>query len=636
MNIFLKKDYYYRPRWSVMTFDLILIGFIMFLSSKLIIASDVYLISTNQLIIISLITGLCYLIGYLIIRPYKGIIRHFSINDIVRFTFAHVIGSSILIILNFLDVTLYLGFDISFPYVIIIIHFFISIFSVIFSRITLKYIDKKNSNNVITGKNILIYCTGKLALLTKEAIMQDTQNRYNIVGFIDSNPIFKNRKIAGIPVFSEEIAFSKVVKNDFIEEIVIAADNNDMPSKKKKDIIDKCFQHKILIKEVPMLSDWFEGALNPAQIKEVNVEDLLGREPIILEKNRIKEGLCSKKLLVTGAAGSIGSEIVRQLINFNSSLIILVDFAESALFNIQNEIKEKSSIVEVVCIIADTRDLVRMEHIFNIYKPEIVYHASAYKHVPLMEANPYEAVRNNILSVKIISDLSVKYKVNKFIMISTDKAVKPTNIMGATKRICEIYTQALSSYVNNQTEFITTRFGNVLGSNGSVVPIFKKQIQSGGPITITHKEIIRYFMTIPEACQLVLEASFMGKGGEIYIFDMGQPVKIYDLAEKMIFLSGYIPHKDIQIKEIGLRPGEKLYEELLNDRETTIQTHNKRIMIAKTYSQSYEQINTAINELINGIYKCSERDIVLKMKEIVSDFISSNSEFESLDVNINK
>jgi FlaA1/EpsC-like NDP-sugar epimerase len=371
--------------------------------------------------------------------------------------------------------------------------------------------------------------------------------------------------------------------------------------------------------------------LEKVKIQNIKIEDLLGREPISIDINKISAGLNGKQILVTGAAGSIGSEIVRKLLLFNPAKVILVDQAESALYTFHNELLATYGNINVEIIVGNVSDQNRMRKIFENHRPEIIFHASAYKHVPLMEDHPYEAVKTNIGGTKVMADLAVEFEVKKFVMISTDKAVNPTNVMGASKRICEIYIQSLSQMKGIKTQFVTTRFGNVLGSNGSVVPLFKSQIEKGGPVKITHKDITRYFMTIPEACQLVLEAGFMGNGSEIYVFDMGSPVKIYDLAEKMIFLSGYIPHKDIKIVVTGLRPGEKLYEELLSSKENCKPTHNEKITIGKVRQYDYYEADARITDMLENLVVDTDDMIVSRMKDMVEEFISQNSKYEKLD-----
>jgi FlaA1/EpsC-like NDP-sugar epimerase len=412
-------------------------------------------------------------------------------------------------------------------------------------------------------------------------------------------------------------------------EVIVAI--NNISAIRKKRIIENCLQHKIEVKTIPPVSAWINGEFNPQSIKALRIEDLLERNPIKLSKEKISRELKNQVILITGAAGSIGSEIVRQCIPFGPKKIILIDQGETPLYEIGNELKGKN--IEIV--VADVCNTSRMERVFAHFQPSYVFHAAAYKHVPLMEDNPYEAINTNVFGTQNLANLSTKYGVKKFVFVSTDKAVNPTNIMGASKRIAEIYVQSLNAKLSletdNHTMFVTTRFGNVLGSNGSVIPLFKKQIEAGGPVTVTHPEITRFFMTIPEACQLVLEAGVMGKGGEIYIFDMGESVKIVDLARKMIRLSGFEEGKDIKIKFTGLRPGEKLKEELLSDKENTIGTHNPKIMVAKVPEYNYLEVNDLISDLYKDKDVLKNRMLVKTMKRIVPEYISNNSVYEELD-----
>ncbi len=422
---------------------------------------------------------------------------------------------------------------------------------------------------------------------------------------------------------------NEIFKNPFNAELVIAL--NELSPIRKKRIIEHCLQHKISVKTIPPVSAWINGEFNLQSIKAIKIEDLLEREPIKLRKNKISNELKDQVILITGAAGSIGSEIVRQCLSFKPKLVVLVDQGETPLYEIENELSAQN--IEI--IVGDVRNVSRMEKIFEHFKPSYVFHAAAYKHVPLMEGNPYEAINTNVFGTQNIANLSAKYQVKKFVFVSTDKAVNPTNIMGASKRIAEIYVQSLNAKLrlesDHHTMYITTRFGNVLGSNGSVIPLFKKQIEEGGPVTVTHPEITRYFMTIPEACQLVLEAGVMGNGGEIYIFDMGESIKIIDLAHKMINLSGFEVDKDIKITFTGLRPGEKLREELLNDNENTIGTHNPKIMIARVPEYNYLEVNNIINKLYNQKDSLKNDTLVKTMKKIVPEYISNNSIYEKLD-----
>ena len=418
------------------------------------------------------------------------------------------------------------------------------------------------------------------------------------------------------------------------EGIIIA--DKSLSSEDQLAIIDQCLEFNYKVFTVPKITDWENQKEISKKVKNIQIEDLLERKPIVLDNQSISQQLEGKTVLITGAAGSIGSEIVRQVLEFSPKEIIILDQAETPLHHLSLELEKNGFDSKLHCVIADIRDKEVMKRVFKLYKPQVVYHAAAYKHVPLMEENPSQAILNNIEGTKNIADLASHYKVNNFVMISTDKAVNPSNVMGASKRIAEKYVQSLhlkslKDNGTNGTKFITTRFGNVLGSNGSVVPLFSSQIAKGGPVTITHKDIIRYFMTIPEACQLVLEAGSMGNGGEIYIFDMGKPVKIIDLARKMIKLAGFIPEQDIEIKIVGLRPGEKLYEELLNDNSKTLPTHHEKIMIAQEIQDEFEDLHADINELIGIANFFDNDDIVAKMKKIVPEFISMNSTYEVLD-----
>lgn len=403
---------------------------------------------------------------------------------------------------------------------------------------------------------------------------------------------------------------------------------------RKQEFVDACFELNINMLYTPPVKKWLNGEFNVQQLQKFNIEDVLDREPIVLDNKFLELQLSEKSILITGAAGSIGSEIARQVCRFNPEKLILIDVAESPIVELYLDLQERFSSKNVFPVVADVSNYNRMDRIFAEFKPDIIYHAAAYKHVPIMEHTPYEAIRVNVLGTKTVADLAVKYHTERFVMISTDKAVNPTNVMGCSKRIAEIYIQSLNNSIKEKggpSRFITTRFGNVLGSNGSVIPRFQKQLESGGPITVTDERITRFFMTIPEACQLVLEAGAMGKGGEIFIFDMGKPVKIKDLAEKMIKLSGMIPYKDIQIVYTGMRPGEKLEEELLAKKENIIPTHHQKIMKAKVREYIFDEIEQDIAMLLNLLEKQIDVEIVSKMKSIVPEYLSNNSIFEHLD-----
>ncbi len=473
---------------------------------------------------------------------------------------------------------------------------------------------------------IIIFGAGKAGLIAKRTLDKDPGINYRVVAFLDDNSGKVGKQMESVNIYHSK-KLDEVLKRWPYAQLIISPQT--LLQEKKQEIIETCLENNTRVLNVPPVSQWINGELSFNQIRKVNIEDLLGRDVIQLEKEQVSNGLNGRNVLISGASGSIGSEIARQVAGYSIKKLILVDQAESPLFYLELECREKFGAKDIEIVVADICDESRMEDIFSTYKPQLVYHAAAYKHVPMMEANPSEAVQNNVRGTMTLANLAKKYKVEKFIMISTDKAVKPTSVMGASKRIAEMYTQAMNS--KDGTLFITTRFGNVLGSNGSVIPLFRDQISNGGPVTVTHPEITRYFMTIPEACQLVLEAGAMGKGGEIFIFDMGKSIKIVDLAKKMIVLSGLQLGSDIEIKFTGLRPGEKLYEELLNDEENTLPTYHPLIMIAKEKKFDLASVSEKINELVGYTDSLDGLAIVKKMKEIAPEFKSKNSIFEQLD-----
>jgi FlaA1/EpsC-like NDP-sugar epimerase len=499
------------------------------------------------------------------------------------------------------------------------------------SRVSIKSIYNSIFQIKSFENKILIYGAGELGQMAQHAIKSDYSLKSKVVAFIDDNSSLHGKRIGGIPVISLEKAFKTTATANDITEVIIAIAQDRLNKTSKRKVVDLCIESGIRVREIPVVSSWIGNELKSKHFKDIEIEDLLGRDAISLDKVKIKEGVKNSIVLVTGAAGSIGSEIVRQLISFNAKQVILLDQAESPLYDLQNEIIAANNNPNFEVVIASVTNKKKIRRVFEKYRPNIVFNAAAYKHVPLMEEFPGEAIHVNIGGTKILADLSVEFGVEKFVFISTDKAVNPSNVMGASKRLSELYIQSLAQNNGISTKFITTRFGNVLGSNGSVVPLFKKQIKAGGPITLTHKEIERFFMTIPEACQLVLEAGFMGKGGEIFIFDMGNPVKIIHLAEKMISLSGLIPNKDIEIKVTGLRPGEKLYEELMNGKEELQPTYNDKIMIGKFEEHNYMKINWAIIKLINSVDELEDSELVAQLKAIVPEFVSKNSAHAVLD-----
>lgn len=583
--------------------------------------------------LISLVITLMYSLGFIVGRTYHGILRHTGLGDLGRIAVVNVIV--FLVLLSLMIVTLRLGFPsekVS-SAGILLVHFFMTTFFMFMSRLGIRAVYnrfmKQQGRQQI---NYLIFGAGQAGLLVLNALRQDKMFYNHVVAFIDDNESKVNKTLDGIPVIGADKALRyEFVRKNRITQLIIAI--RDLEQSRKEDIVERALALKLKVKSVPPVHKWIDGQLTAKQLRQVKIEELLGREPIILANDNIKHFIKNEIILVTGAAGSIGSEIVRQVLQYRPARVILVDQAETPLYDLQFELKTQKKYAEafssVVFLVANIKDKFRMNQIFSTYQPTVVFHAAAYKHVPMMEENPYEAVRVNVFGTQVVADLSVEYGVKKFVMVSTDKAVNPTNVMGASKRIAEMYTQALS---NHSTQFITTRFGNVLGSNGSVIPLFRKQIEQGGPVTVTHKEIIRYFMTIPEACNLVLEAGAMGKGGEIFVFDMGKPVKIYELAERMIRLSGLEPGKDIQIVETGLRPGEKLYEELLSVEENVINTHHPKINKAKVRSCDLQKLRVALLQLGEALIDGNDFTLVAKIKEMVPEYKSNNSVFSKLDL----
>lgn len=564
--------------------------------------------------------------SFFIFKTYQGIIRYTSTRDAARILLTLTTGSVVIAAGNLISFQISERYIV--PFSILIIEFLLTTFLMIASRLLVKilYQELKNPSSEKTG--VLIYGAGDAGLITKRTLDRDRGTRYKVAGFIDDDPKKAGKKLEGISIHPSG-HLEEMLQKGGIRNLIIAIQN--ISSERKQAIVESALRHNIRVLNVPPVKSWINGELSFRQIRKVNIEDLLGREPIQLSVENIKSAIHNKVVLVTGAAGSIGSELVRQILQFKPRLLVMVDIAESPLYDLEMEILDNPELrgQAIEPVIGDVRNQERMRNVFRTFRPEIVFHAAAYKHVPVMELNPSESILNNVLGTKIIADLALESGTDRFVMISTDKAVNPTNIMGATKRIAEIYIQSMNSL--GKTRFITTRFGNVLGSNGSVIPRFKKQIENGQPLTVTDPKITRYFMTIPEASQLVLEAASMGKGGEIFIFDMGKPVVIADLAKKMIQLSGLELDKDIRIEYTGLRPGEKLYEELLANEENTIRTHHKKIMIAKVKSYDFASISRDIEDLIALFPAQDNMAIVKKMKEMVPEYISKNSAYEELD-----
>jgi len=567
-------------------------------------------------------------------RTYSGIIRHSSYIDAIKLLFSQM---SVLVFFLFINLVfeLYTGHK-AFLNTALFINLVLSFCGLFLYRVVVKQTFEMYFSEKATTKLVrtVIYGTDANAISVANALKFETPSRFKIVGFVDKNNQNASKRMLDLPILILRKKLPALMRSVAAEGVIIA--DKSLSKEEQLIIVDQCLEFNYRVYTVPLISDWENQKEISQKVKNIQIEDLLERKPIVLDSKSISKQLKDKTILITGAAGSIGSEIVRQVLNFNPKNVIILDHAETPLHNLCLETQAMNLSAKIVAVIADVRSKKALEKVFKSYNPHVVFHAAAYKHVPLMEENPSQAIQTNIKGTKNLADLACKYNVKKFVMVSTDKAVNPSNVMGASKRIAEKYVQSL--FLKNQkenveggTKFITTRFGNVLGSNGSVVPLFTKQIAEGGPVTITHQDIIRYFMTIPEACQLVLEAGAMGNGGEIYIFDMGKPVRIIDLAKKMIKLAGFIPDKEIKIKIVGLRPGEKLYEELLNDTSKTLPTYHNKIMIAQEIQDEYENLHNDVDELIGIADFYENDDIVSKMKKIVPEFKSMNSTFEVLD-----
>jgi FlaA1/EpsC-like NDP-sugar epimerase len=617
------------PRWVIIFIDLAIISFSCFLGYILRFNFSLTDLEHSNFAQGTLFYTLFGAIAILSTSSYKGIIRYTGLQDGVRIIIMVFLNAVLCSIANL--ILHYNSMGNVVPYSVIIISFLSSSLLLFNYRLLVKYFFAYYKNVIFKKSRVLIYGAGQTGIITRHVI--DSSPRTQTVGFIENDKNKVGKVLDGVKIYKahqEEI--EQLFKDIGVDELVITI--KDISLEEKNELVDICIKNQVKIRTIPPVEKWVRGELSFNQIKEINIEDLLGRESIKLDKQSVKADLRGRKVLITGAAGSIGSELVRQVMQYDPGSLILIDQAESDLYAIEREIKIHDSRATVTLYLADITNRDRLKSIFEYHKPDLVYHAAAYKHVPMMESNPSEAVLCNILGTKLLADLSVEYKVSKFVMISTDKAVNPTNVMGCSKRIAEIYVQSFNNFLAQKgggTAFVTTRFGNVLGSNGSVIPMFKKQIQSGGPITVTHPEVTRYFMTIPEACQLVLEAGTMGKGGEIFIFDMGQAIKIADLAKKMVHLSGLEPGRDIDIVFTGLREGEKLYEELLNKNENTINTHHAKIMIAKVKEYQYEEINKYVDLFNDLVYDNNELKMVTLMKELVPEYKSNYSRYEVLD-----
>lgn len=625
------------PRWFIFLLDLSCILLCIFFSFILRFNFNLEEVARYNMSYILLSSLMLNAILFYLLKSYSGIIRYTNIEDTFRLLIVNSIAAifyfSINFGISFFDKTINL-----FPTSVVVINFFITNFVLITYRLLVRYTFNyyKAAQNETVKVKAAVFDTGEYGLQTKKVINSFPNSNIQVVAFLDEVLSRTGKLMENIPIYSTDESSFRKLKEDGVELIIIA--NRKISSDKLVDLVDTSLKYGMKVQQVPPINEWLNGQLAAQQLKDIKIEDLLEREVIKIHNDKIHFELKGKRILVTGAAGSIGSELVRQLINYKPSVIILCDKAETPMHDLHLEIIENYKHANVKSYIGDITDRVRMEHLFEIYSPEVVFHAAAYKHVPLMEDHPSVAVLNNVLGTKNLAELAVLNHVEKFVMVSTDKAVNPTNIMGATKRIAEIFTQSYYKELVKEadktgaifiTKFVTTRFGNVLGSNGSVIPRFKKQLDAGGPITVTHPEITRYFMTIPEACQLVIEAGVMGQGSEIFVFDMGKPVKIVDLARRIIKLAGKEPNVDIKIEYTGLRPGEKLYEELLNDSENVMPTYHDKIMIAKVAEYDFDVVNQKVQKLINSAKQHYTLETVGLIKDLVPEYTSNNMAYQN-------
>ena len=629
MNL-LRKIFQYKvlPSWVILVFDIVItitgviVAYMLRFSP-----AEMYLMGRDIVYSACLVT-VFNLVFFRVFHTYSNVLRFSSFMDVMQITLALVCSFFSCIIVSAI-VYYAAGYMIA-DHGMLTIAFIVMFVLMALVRMTIKTLNDSFNEDRVETRNTFIYGTKIGGVNIAKAIRMSHSNKFHLKGFIADDPVMKGKVMMGVNVYMNDEKLLERIRENNVEAIIVSPVK--VEKLKNTDIADRLLQEDVTIYLAPDVTDDWQGAQKAGQIRQVQIEDLLGRDPIKIDMKTISSHLEGKRVLITGAAGSIGSEIMRQVATFNPYELILVDQAETPLHDIRLELHSKWSYLEAPTIVADISNQKRMEEIFEKYRPEYVFHAAAYKHVPMMEDNVSEAIQNNVLGTKVLADLSVKYGVERFVMISTDKAVNPSNVMGCSKRICEIYVQALAKKIQKDgsapTQFITTRFGNVLGSNGSVIPLFRQQIERGGPVTVTHPDIIRYFMTIPEACQLVLEAGSMGQGGEIFIFDMGKPVKILDLAKKMIRLSG---RTDIKVEFTGLRHGEKLYEELLATKENTKPTSHDKIMIANVREYDFDDINDDINDLIESSYYFDPMRIVGRMKDLVPEFKSLNSPYSILD-----
>ncbi|MEE1094703.1 MAG: nucleoside-diphosphate sugar epimerase/dehydratase [Bacteroidales bacterium] len=622
----------YIPTWVIASIDAAIVILSVFISGFLIDIKEQWFNFPfdNYSIRFIVLTVCCTILSLHLFKIHRSVIRYSSFSDMMRILLAISSTAVLILIGNFLYK---LNYDKDYiPKELILVNACVCFIGLFMFRMFVRWLFEKAYKagvNTELNTQVIIFGAGRTGTATANTLVSASR-KYYIKGFIDDDPNLRGKTIMGQKIYPRDKQ-EYLIKYKDVDQLIIAT--NRISTERKNEIFELCHANGVKVLTVPPIKTWTDGKLQDHQIKEIQLEDLLGRAEITINRDLIEQQISGKTILISGAAGSIGSEIVRQLARFSVRLVLL-DQAETPMYHIENELNDKFPTVEKDIVIASVTDQNRLREIFNKYKPQVVFHAAAYKHVPMMEREPYQAANNNIIGTKYIADISMENMVEKFIMISTDKAVNPTNVMGASKRYAEIYIQHLNLLSGNKTKFITTRFGNVLGSNGSVIPRFKEQIRLGGPVTVTHPDITRYFMTIPEASRLVLEAGTMGNGGEIFLFDMGEPVKILSLAERMIKLSGFQPGEQINITFSGLRPGEKLYEELLTKKEDILPTYHKKIYIAKTEVVNSEEIDNCMKELQTILSENKENqdlDIVRNIKRLVKTFKSNNSVYEELD-----
>lgn len=620
------------PRWIIIIIDSAIVALSTILGFLLRFNFDVAEILKFKPVVGVGVTVGSALAATLITKSYAGIVRYTGIEDSIRIIYTVTLSAFMVSLGNLLY---HYNYDHNLiPFSVVFITFLAAFIFLFYYRLLVKNIFSFYKSELNKSNHVAIFGAGHLGVITKQVIDNDPSSNFKVVAFFEHDLRKVGKDINGTKIYNIETDFDKIVKQNNIKELIISI--RELSLSRKNEIVDLCQRRQVKVRTVPSVEKWVKGELSFKQIKEINIEELLGRESIVINNSKVISEFSKKVICITGAAGSIGSEIVRQIIKCNPSMLLLIDQAETPLYELECQVRQNYPQAKVLACLADITNEHRIRNIFQEYKPEIVFHAAAYKHVPMMESNASEAIICNVMGTKLLADISVSVGVKRFVMISTDKAVNPTNVMGCSKRIAEMYVQSLNKQIEllhgiSPTVFVTTRFGNVLGSNGSVIPLFKKQIQERVAVTVTHPEITRYFMTIPEACELVLEAAIMGRGGEIFIFDMGNPVRIADLARKMIWLSGLELGKDIDIVFTGLREGEKLFEELLADRENTIVTHHEKIMKAKVAEYPYQKISQMIGLFEELLVDRNEHKIVAAMKEIVPEFRSNFSRFEVLD-----